>query len=176
MKVLFINRSRNYGGFSVEELFQTIQVELEKKGVSVLNYEYDNNKPVKSNVDKILNYDVNVFHITSSLPNLIRYLDKNKTVFTVHDINRYLFNLKGIRKMAYKWYYLQPLKKLKYITCISKTVKEDLVKYLNIMPSRIRVIYNCYRDSYSEIKKDFNKFFWFNMFKILRKKISVLNY
>ncbi|MCB0802241.1 MAG: glycosyltransferase family 4 protein [Flavobacteriales bacterium] len=156
MKVLFINRSRNYGGFSVEELFQTIQVELEKKGVSVLNYEYDNNKPVKSNVDKILNYDVNVFHITSSLPNLIRYLDKNKTVFTVHDINRYLFNLKGIRKMAYKWYYLQPLKKLKYITCISNTVKEDLVKYLNIMPSRIRVIYNCYRDSYSEIKKDFN--------------------
>ena len=49
------------------------------------------------------------------------------------------------------------IKKLKYITCISKkTVKEDLVKYLNIMPSRIRVIYNCYRDSYSEIKKDFN--------------------
>src|SRR5690554_2983100 len=153
MKILFINRSKSYGGFSVEELFQTIQNELVGKGVHVFNYEYDPTISVRRNILKILDYDVDIYHITSSLPNLIRYLDVNKTIFTVHDINRYLYDLKGVRKLAYKWYYLFPLRKLKYTTVISHSVKEDLVNNLKLSPDKVRVIYNCYRAGFKTPSK-----------------------
>lgn len=155
MKVLFINRDKAYQGNSVEELFRNIQSSI--TSLSFDNYYYDNKLSEKENIKKINQYEVDIYHITSGLPQLIKYLPKSKTIFTVHDINRYIHDLKGIRKILYRLYFLNCLKKYNFLTTISENVKIELINHLNIDRNNINVIHNCYPINFSYTHKEFNK-------------------
>jgi glycosyltransferase involved in cell wall biosynthesis len=101
--------------------------------------------------------DTDIYHITSGLPHLIKFLPKSKTIFTVHDINRYIFDLRGVRKILYKFFYLNYLKKYDYLTTISESVKNELIKKISLEAKKINVIYNCYSLNFTFCEKEFNK-------------------
>lgn len=155
MKVLFIHRAKSYGGHSVEELFSNIQLNMTE--ISIENYYYDNQTSINKNIYRIKEIDADVYHITSGLPQLIKYLPVSKTVFTIHDINRYIFDLRGVRKFLYKFFYLNSLKRYEYLTTISENVKNELIKNLSLEAKNINVIYNCYPLNFTYCEKEFNK-------------------
>ena len=71
-----------------------------------------------------------VNHITGDIHYVSLLMPKKNTVLTVHDLvtlHSQNVNPWFRRIVYYLWYYL-PLKHLKYITCISKATKDDLVK------------------------------------------------
>lgn len=156
MKILFVNRSPKYGGFSVEELFFTIQEVLKRNNIQIENYYYNNDVSIYKNLKEIKQIPCDIIHITSGLPQIIRFLSVKKTIFTVHDINRYLNDLKGLKKLLYRYYYLVPLKKLNFITVISESVKQELISALKIDPNKIHVIHNCYPETFKYTPKEFN--------------------
>jgi glycosyltransferase involved in cell wall biosynthesis len=156
MKILFINRDKNYNGFSVEELFYSIQENIKNEKVEFENYYYDSTKSLYHNLKNIKKINADIYHITSGVVHLAYFLDRKKTIYTIHDINRYLYVLKGFRKLFYKIYYLNPLKRVKYITAISEKIKNDLIVHLGIKANHITVIYNCYPDDFEFNNLNFN--------------------
>ena len=152
--MLFINRSKKYGGHSVEELFNTLKSEF--KNLEYYDYYYDDQLSIFKNLKNIKNFDVDIYHLTSGKSNLLYFLPSHKTIFTLHDINRYLYQLKGIRKLIYFLIYLYPLKKINYITTISETVKKIAIKELHLNENNLFVIPNCFPNDFSRNDYQFN--------------------
>lgn len=155
MKILFINRSKEYGGHSVEELFNTLKKELTE--IEYYDYYYNENLSVIRNIRNIKKFKVDIYHLTSGKSNLLYFLPTHKTIFTLHDINRYLYNLKGLRKLLYYLIYLYPLKKTNYITTISETVKKTAIKELCLNENNIHVIHNCFPNDFPSTTYQFNQ-------------------
>lgn len=147
MQVNFFNRFFHAEQISIEKLFNVIALELKKKNVEVKIY----TNPYKFNplgVLKALFYfrknQIKVNHITGDIHWVSMALNSKSTILTIHDIGG-MFELKGIKKKIYFifWIYL-PIKKLKYVTVISKKTKEDIIKLIPWAANKIKVIYNCH--------------------------------
>lgn len=68
---------------------------------------------------------------------------KSKKIAIVHDLMSKIYpeNYKSIMKL-YLYTYFRRIKKADKIIAVSKTTKEDIIKYLNIPSDKIEVIYN----------------------------------
>lgn len=116
--------------------------------------------------------NIDVFHLTSPFDSWdifdYEWFEGVSTVVTVYDIIPYIFKKQYLGdKTTYKWYMKRVdfIKKADKILAISNSVKEDLIKHLNIEAGKIEVIYagvdECYKKI--EISKEqkeqlFNKF------------------
>lgn len=72
-------------------------------------------------------------------------LSRKKQIITIHDFIP--LHYKEVAKHQYKYYkYFMPflLKKAYKIICISENTKEDLMKFYNVDPKKVHVVYNGY--------------------------------
>ena len=100
MKVTYINRSINFGGFSFEELFKTIKSNL--KEIDYCDF-YDKTYPrFLSNIKAVKKIPSDLYHITGGVGYYAFFLPTNKTILTIHDTNHYEYDLKGIKKWIKK--------------------------------------------------------------------------
>ncbi|MCB9173545.1 MAG: glycosyltransferase family 4 protein [Flavobacteriales bacterium] len=143
MKLLFLHRSKSFGGFSFEELFTTIKKCLIDFEITDF---YDKEFPsFWKNVKTVKKINSDIIHITGGVGYYSLFLPTNKTVLTFHDTNHYEFDLKGIKKWLYGWIiYKIPAMNVAKITTVSNHTKNNLVRYLNIPEQKIEVIPNCY--------------------------------
>ena len=155
MKVLLIYRNKVDGANSIEELFQTISVELRKK-CEVIEYQLGARKNLLRDILNIRKIDVDVYHITGEAHYVACFLPKRKTMLTIHDIHHYNSNLRGWKKLVYRYIFLtSPLRSVRQLTTISNQTKEMLQKTFTQCPP-ITVIENCYNDSlFKAIHRDF---------------------
>lgn len=92
----------------------------------------------------------NICHITGDIQYVACLMNPENTILTIHDLVS-LHNENTpwwFKKLVYwLWYYI-PLKRLKYITCISETTKKDLIAYFPWASNKLVVINNPVGDQY----------------------------
>jgi glycosyltransferase involved in cell wall biosynthesis len=156
IQVIHFGRKRKIG--SIEGLFNVIRKYF-SENIYLKICEYESKgilKRIKNMLDaREKQGDVN--HIIGDSNYLALFLEKNKTILTVHDCGS-VVNSKGVRKIIIFlfWFYF-PLKKVKYITVISEKTKKELLKLVNFPKKNIFVIPNCVNKNFKFSKKKFNK-------------------
>ncbi len=109
---------------------------------------------VLRNFLKTVSINSDIYHITGMVHYCVLFLPSNKTVVTIHDT--FIFGSPLKKKILFYFFFYFPLKKAKYITCISETTKENLIQMCPFCASKIRVIYNPICPEYSFVSKSFN--------------------
>jgi glycosyltransferase involved in cell wall biosynthesis len=143
MEIHFFERKIVEGQLSIEKLFSVLYRQLEDKKI---NFKVIKNPYSLSQFWKSLfffkNQQGDINHITGDIHWACLFLDKNKTILTIHDLVG-LYQYTGIKKWLYYilWVYL-PIKKLKYITVISEKTKQEVLKYMPSAEKKIHVISN----------------------------------
>lgn len=101
----------------------------------------------------------NLCHITGDIQFVGCLMNPNNTILTVHD----LVLLKRddtppwLRKLVLRFWYYYPLKRLKHITCISETTKQDLISFFPWIANKVCVIPNPVNTNFAYREKKFNK-------------------
>ena len=119
---------------------ENIQIITPKKGINKQLWRF---KTIKSDLKKL---DIDIFH---GLSNEIPLGIQTKTVVTIHDLLflKYPHFYNFFDRRIYKYKSKMACQKADKIIAISKQTKDDIIKYYNINPEKIHVIYqSCHRD------------------------------
>lgn len=156
MKIVLIYRKRRAGVFSIEELFHTIAGELSKRA-EIIEYEAGTRWNVFKDVWRLRKLNADIYHVTGDINYLVPLLPQSKTILTVHDINHYLDDLHGLRRLIYKWLWIVwPLRSVCAVTTISKETEDKLSKYFGLLLPRHVIIENCFNSLLKCVKRPFN--------------------
>lgn len=160
MKVSFFERKPQKSYFSIENIFKLIKENLPQSTIVNSNiskyYSTGLVNRIKIGLEARVNQgDLN--HITGDIHYVSLFLDKKKTILTIHDC-RQVNKKRGLRNFIYWyfWFYL-PVKRVKLITVISQTTKNELLKTVRISPRKIKVIHNCILPIFKPFRKEFNQ-------------------
>lgn len=151
---------RNSCGFSIERLFEDISNFMKSR------YDVENwycKYPSKGIIGRLRDMYVACFHqgdvnhITGDVHFLSFFMNRNKTVITMHDFAA-MERLGYFRKVLFKllWLWI-PVKRSAFITVVSHSTKQELMKYVRCDPHKIRVIHNCVSEEFKFERKEFNK-------------------
>jgi glycosyltransferase involved in cell wall biosynthesis len=160
-KILFIER-KFWEFVSIEKVFEQIARNLnrEKFEASFTKVSYGNNiLGILKNLLFFRKAEADIYHITGHIHYLALVLPRKKTVLTIHDL-RFLQTKKKIRRYILKKLFLDlPVKKLKYVTAISETTKNEIVANTGCDADKIKVIENPLDENFSvtENKREFNE-------------------
>jgi glycosyltransferase involved in cell wall biosynthesis len=98
-----------------------------------------------------------VNHVTGDINFLVLVLPRKNTVLTFLDCG-FLMRSNKISRALIKWFWLDlPVCHVKYITAISESTKNEIIKYTNCNPEKIRVIPVVITSDFYKIDKDFNQ-------------------
>jgi glycosyltransferase involved in cell wall biosynthesis len=161
MNVFFFHRRPAKVNFSIEALFNNIITHLPPDVKSTISMSRYVNSGIYSklyNMFEILfkkQGDIN--HVTGDIHYITLFLNKKKTILTIHDLNL-LYTPNKIKNFIQKWFWIRmPIKCAQAVTVISSTTKQELLKYTNCDPDKIKVIYNCISPAFTPHPKIFNK-------------------
>ncbi len=161
MKVVFFHRKPrpNYN-FSVENLFKFIRVHLPREvswEVKELRYFSQGFfKRLYIGIEAALSQK-GVNHITGDINFIAFFLKKRNTVLTILDLGLMNHSNKWARLVLKLFWVELPVKRSAVITTISQSTKDELLKYVNVDPSRIKVVYVPISDQFVYVPKVFNK-------------------
>ncbi len=99
MKIILVQRPSG-SGFSLEAVYGAIHKQLDKE-IDISIYQFDKEKFFK-NILELRKMEADLYHITGDIHYLTLFLPRSKSVLTIHDVGRYLYDLKGIKKWIYK--------------------------------------------------------------------------
>ena len=95
-------------------------------------------------------------HITGVVHYCSLILPYSKTIITIHDMSSVEYE-KGLKRFFFWFFFFYlPIKRCKYVTCISESVKESLQKYKCCPSYKLVVIPNPVSDSFIYSPKEFN--------------------
>lgn len=160
-KILYIERKQDEF-VSIERVFGQIG-----KNISKINFEVSFQKlsfgnsllGIIKNLIFFRKTEADIFHITGHIHYIPLILPKKKTILTIHDL-RFLQTKSFFRRWVLKKLFLDlPLKKLKYLTAISETTRQEILSNSNCAADKIRVIENPLAESFftSESVKNFDE-------------------
>lgn len=156
MKIVLIYRKPHPEMYSIEELFHTIAAEMGKHA-EVIQYITNGRNHILRDIINLRRLRADIYHITGDINYMASLLPRKKTVLTMHDMVHYLYTLKGIKHLVYKWFWLQiPIHLAGRTTAISPATRDDMVKHLGINIRDIEVIPNCYNKIFQPAAKSFN--------------------
>lgn len=160
MTVKFFYRIPNPLNRSIERVFETIEIELKNKKDIETKQKF---------AQKYGHWIINIFlntlnlglkgwgkginHVTGDIHYVTLIMPSKRTILTIHDlfVLRDINAKKWYKKLVfYLWYYL-PLKKLKYITCISEQTKKDLIERFPFVESKLTLIPNPVSSDFKEV-------------------------
>jgi glycosyltransferase involved in cell wall biosynthesis len=160
LKLQLIYRNK---GYSIERVFEALIDDFEKQfDVEKLYVKKKSFWPAEIIYNIVYCFfkkSNGINHITGDVHYCALLMPKRNTVLTIHDTVSLNYNqLPKIQKkiIYYLWYYF-PLKKLKYITCISNETKNSLLQIFPWLKQKIVVIYNPIDKDYKFIEKKFDK-------------------
>ena len=98
-----------------------------------------------------------VNHITGDIHFIAPFLQKKKTVLTIHDIGSIKYG-NFIKRIILKWFWFSiPARSVAYITVISEFTKQELLKYVKINPDKVIVVPNCLSPNFTYKPNNFNQ-------------------
>jgi glycosyltransferase involved in cell wall biosynthesis len=129
MKILFIERSPTTT-VSIEKVFRELAKSLVKEEFEVEFQQMPYGNSLLGILKNLLFFKprkADVYHITGHIHYIGLKLPIAKTVLTIHDL-RILYDRKGIRRWVIKYLFFDyPIRRLKYITAISKATRNEIV-------------------------------------------------
>ncbi len=160
MKVTYFQRKPLPGATSIERIFDAVRSALPSTieyTVSVTHYHSTGVLQRIYNTFEAISRQSDVNHITGDIHYVACFLQKRKTLLTIHDCVS-LETLYGIRKKAlfFLWYWL-PEKRSALITAISESTKRELLKHLSCDPNKIRVVHDCISPAFRPVPYIFNR-------------------
>lgn len=159
MKINFIFRKKNLA-YSIEGVFNNIIGSLPdniKYKKTFMPYSGTNPFYMILNIIYTYRNRSEINHITGDINYCSLFLNKRNTLLTIHHFPDDPWYKTKLRKLIYLcfWYYL-PLKKCKYVTCVSTKTKKDLLSKFKLNPNRVFVVFNPLNDIYEYSPKRMN--------------------
>ena len=99
MKIVLVQRPSG-SGFSLEAVYGAIHEKLDKE-IDISIFQFDKKNFFK-NILELRKMDADLYHITGDIHYLTLFLPRSKSVLTIHDVGRYLYDLRGLKKWIYK--------------------------------------------------------------------------
>ncbi len=159
MKITYFFRKASPQFHSIEELFFNIQKHL-PSGFEYKNYFAKQHSKGFFNrlfiAINVVNQQNEINHITGDIHFACFFMNKKKTILTIHDLGSILRGNKIKRKILKLFWYSIPAKRVSYITVISEFTKKQLLENINIKSEKIVVIPNCISSELKYIPKSFN--------------------
>lgn len=159
MNVYYFFRQKQNHFHSIEKLFTTIQNFLPNSCHFVnINLPFHNGIIGRiKNIFFVKKRKSQINHITGDVNYISLALPRKNTILTIHDVFSALKgNLLKRKIISFFWFKI-PLYRVKYITTISETTKNQIVKLFNINEKKIIVIPNCFDKNFISSPKPFNK-------------------
>lgn len=98
-------------------------------------------------------------HMTGGPHYFLLAIPLRKNVLTIHDLVL-LHNSKGVKNWIFKWFWFKlPFRYAKIVTCITDTVRQEVLSTFNIDPKKVITIYNPVSPIYQHQPLHFNKDF-----------------
>lgn len=143
-KILFVERKPS-GSVSIERVFEQIAKSLPGDRFDIERQQMpygDGVTGILMNLFFFSAKSADIYHITGQIHYIALRLPKKKTVLTVHDLV-FLHRRSGLRRFVLKWLFLKlPLKKLDFVTTISSSTKDEILKFNFVDKHKIRMIEN----------------------------------
>jgi glycosyltransferase involved in cell wall biosynthesis len=160
-KVVFFQRKpRSAGNFSVEIIFDDVRSRLSNQIVLTTHYStYESSGLFKRlyNCLEVIFRQGEVNHVTGDINYIGMFLKKEKTIHTVLDCV-FLDRSTGWKHKILKLFWLTiPIARSAYITAISESTKNEILKYSGCDPGKIVVIPVAISERFSRNDKPFNK-------------------
>jgi glycosyltransferase involved in cell wall biosynthesis len=161
MNVVFFNRKPGKTDFSIETLFNNIVAHLPPEVNPIISMSKYVNRGMYSKLynmfEIIFKQQGDINHVTGDVHYITLFLKKKKTVLTIHDLNLF-YTPNKIKHFIHKWFWIRmPIKRSQVVTVISRETKQELLKYANCDPNKIKVIYNCISPAFTPHPKTFNQ-------------------
>lgn len=158
MRVIHFERDRLPGMYSIERLFGEIRRALAGTvDVTTVNCPTPAHTrwwlPVGLLRAALRKGDVN--HILGDIHYVALALPGQRTIMTIHDVNR-LDELSGFRKNLFRWLYFGlPMRRCRFVTTISDHTRERLIEMYSWVEPKIHVIPNCIPAAFTRSPKPF---------------------
>jgi glycosyltransferase involved in cell wall biosynthesis len=159
MTVVHFQRRPQSGQFSIERVFAALRKEMPPDIICRLCVSHFESRSIWRRFYNILEAwlrqgDVN--HVTGDVHFLTYLLNRKKTLLTILDCVS-LERLKGWRQKVFRilWYVL-PIRRAAIISVISASAKQELLRYVNCAPEKIRVIGSCISSEIRPYPRPFN--------------------
>ncbi len=159
MLIHFQRKSRTSQNYSIEQVFESIRKQLNRKiavQVRVCPFESDGLlRRILNALDALLNQGT-INHITGDVHYIGIPLKKNRTIHTFHDIG--FLNIKpGVKRWILKKFWLEwPIANCGFVTTVSYTTRNAIMKEVHVPSEKIKVIYNPIFDGFRYTPKEFN--------------------
>lgn len=149
MKITYIFRAPSKEK-SIERVFAPIIKQMEQKGNTVSSsYAWSSCLWPLAMIANIIRYAIKsycggFYHITGDVQYVACWMNPKNTTMTIHDCVM-LHNENApswLKKMVYKYWYEKPLKRLKCITCISESTRQDLIFFFPWAADKLVVVPN----------------------------------
>ncbi len=157
--VYFTRKQRHLGNFSIESYFKQIRENLPENFESKLVEMPFNSEGIFKRIANAIycifkQGDVN--HITGDIHYVAVFLNKKKTILTIHDCGM-LQQSVGIKHFILKlFWFTVPIRRVKLITANSNATKNEIIKFTGCNPAKIKVIYVCISEIFRPFPKEFN--------------------
>ncbi|WP_205508580.1 glycosyltransferase family 4 protein [Longitalea arenae] len=160
-KVVFFHRKpRSVGNYSVEFIFEDVRKRLSNKiAAEVVVSKYESSGFLKRlyNCLEAWRKQGPVNHITGDVNYLGLFLKRNTTIQTILDCV-HLNTSAGIKYKILKLFWLSiPEKRSRYITAISESTKQEILRHHSCDPEKIVVIPVAISPNFKRADKPFNK-------------------
>jgi glycosyltransferase involved in cell wall biosynthesis len=143
-KLVFVERKPS-GSVSIERVFEQIAKDLPSSRFEITRQSMPFGNGVFGTFLNLLFFKpkaADIYHITGHVHYIALRLPKSKTVLTIHDLV-FLHRRTGLRRFVLKWLFLKmPLKRLNFVTTVSRSTKDEILKYISVDEQKIRVIEN----------------------------------
>lgn len=156
----FHRKPRAVGNYSIEFIFEDVRSRLNGKLAARIAYSrYESSGLFKRlyNCVEAFFRQSEVNHITGDINYLGLLLSGKKTVQTILDCV-YLYNSSGWKYRVLRYFWLAiPARRSKYLTALSTSTKNEILKHVPCDPKKIKVIYVAISERFSRKDKPFNK-------------------
>ncbi|HKP32219.1 MAG TPA: glycosyltransferase family 1 protein [Chitinophagaceae bacterium] len=159
--VTFYHRKpRTVGNYSIEFIFEDVRQRLRDRITPKIAYsKYESTGLFKRlyNCFEAASRQSQVNHITGDVNYLGLLLSKKKTIQTILDCV-HLNSSGGMKYKVLKLFWLSiPARRSKYLTAISESTKQEILKHIDCDPEKIKVIYVAISGRFKRKDKIFNK-------------------
>jgi glycosyltransferase involved in cell wall biosynthesis len=153
LKIVHIQRLPPTGANSIEKLFARIRLELVQQSIDVrAEIAPQLSQGLKNrfqNIQWAKQLKADVLHVTGDIHYVTLGLNKDRSILTIHDLEM-LSRLKGWKRAIVKTFWFDlPIKKVRFVTCISKATESKLLATCRVDPKKVRVIPNLLPRAYT---------------------------
>ena len=144
-------------GYSIHNVFMPI-IDMLHAQYHEAPYERADVKSILSNIRWIrtIANHTGINHMTGGPHYFLLGIPFRKNVLTIHDLVL-LKKSKGIKRWIFKLFWFKlPIKCCKAVTCISNTVREELLATISVPPQKVFTVYNPVSPEYIFTFHDFN--------------------